>query len=235
MKRAFYETETVKNGWSVRELKRQVDSMLFERVGLSKDKEGVLRLAQEGHLITQPSELFKDPYVLEFTGLAEKPRYVESDLETALLDHLREFLLELGQGFCFEARQKRITVGNEHDYVDLVFYHRVLRCHVLMDLKTRKFRPADAGQMNFYLNYYRDEVRVGGDNLPVGLILCTDRERVHVEYATAGLDNQVFVSRYLVALPSIEQLETFLVNERRRLSDEISEIEHKEKEQQPQG
>lgn len=219
LKRAFYEVETLKNKWSVRELKRQMNSMLFDRVGLSKDKRGVLDLAKQGQLVASPPDVFKDPYVLEFTGLAERPHYVESDLEQALLDHLQAFLLELGEGFCFEARQRRITVGGDHDYIDLVFYHRLLRCHVLIDLKTRKFRPSDAGQMNFYLNYYRQEVMPEGDNLPVGLILCTDRERVHVEYATAGLDNQVFVSRYLLALPSVEQLEAFLAEERLKLLD----------------
>lgn len=217
LKRAFYEIETFKNNWSVRELKRQINSMLFERVGLSKDKQGVLELAKQGQLITQPSELFKDPYVLEFTGLAERPHYVESDLETALLNHLQRFLLELGHGFCFEARQQRVTVDGEHDYIDLVFYHRLLRCHVLIDLKIRKFRPADAGQMNFYLNFYRERVMAPGDSPPVGLILCTERDRVHVEYATAGLDNQVFVSRYLVTLPSVAQLERFLGEERDKL------------------
>lgn len=219
--RAFYEIETVKNRWSVPELKRQVASLLFERVGLSKDKKGVLELAKQGQLITQPAELFKDPYVLEFTGLAERPQDIESDLETALLDHLQDFLLELGHGFCFEARQKRITIGTDHDYIDLVFYHRILRCHVLIDLKIRKFRPADAGQMNFYLNYYREHEMAAGDILPVGLILCSDRDRAHVEYATAGLDNRVFVSRYLVALPSAEQLQKFLEQERARLGEQM--------------
>lgn len=166
----------MKSNWSVRELKRQINSMLFERVGLSKDKQGVLKLVGEGQPITSPDTLFEDPYILEFTGLAEKPHYFESDLETALLDHLQAFLLELGQGFCFEARQQRITVGGDHDYIDLVFYHRLLRCHILVDLKTRKLRPADAGQMNFYLNYYREEVMAEGDSPPVGLILCTDRD-----------------------------------------------------------
>lgn len=218
LKRAFYEIEAVKNKWSVREMKRQMDSLLFERVGLSKDKQGMLQLAKQGQLIIRPADLFKDPYVLEFTGLADRPHYVESDLESALLDHLQAFLLELGQGFCFEARQQRITVGTDHDYIDLVFYHRVLRCHVLIDLKIRKFRPADAGQMNFYLNYFRKHVATGGDSPPVGLILCTNRDRVHVEYATAGLDNQVFVSRYLVTLPSVEQLERFLEEERDKLT-----------------
>ncbi|MBM4048258.1 MAG: DUF1016 domain-containing protein [Planctomycetes bacterium] len=229
LKRAFYEIETVKNMWSVRELKRQMDSMLFERVGLSKDKEGLLKLTKQGQLISAPSELFKDPYVLEFTGLAEQPHYVESDLEKALLDHLQAFLLELGQGFCFEARQKRVTIGGDHDYIDLVFYHRLLRCHVLIDLKTRKFRPADAGHMNFYLNYYREEVMPQGDNLPVGLILCTDRERVHVEYATAGLDNQVFVSRYLLALPSVKQLEGFLREEGERFLSQKDSLARRRK------
>src|SRR5262249_23684349 len=158
------------------------------------------------------------PYVLEFTGLPERATYRESDLEQALLDHLRDFLLELGTGFCFEARQKRITIDGEHDYIDLVFYHRILRCHVLIDLKVRRFRHQDAGKMNFYLNYYRHEVMTAGDQPPVGLILCTDKRSTHVQYATSGLSNQIFVSRYLVALPSEEQLRAFLREERRRLA-----------------
>jgi predicted nuclease of restriction endonuclease-like (RecB) superfamily len=150
-KRAFYENECLKSSWSKRELQRQISSLLYERTGLSRDKQAVIERArrQASDARLQISELIRDPYVLEFVGLAEQPRYTESDLETALLDHIQTFLLELGSGFCFEARQKRITVGNEHDYIDLVFYHRLLRCHLLIDLKVRHFQHGDAGQMNF--------------------------------------------------------------------------------------
>ena len=154
-KRAFYENECLRGSWSKRELQRQIGSLLYERTGLSLDKQAVIERArqQASAARLQISELIRDPYVLEFVGLAEQPRYTESDLETALLDHIQGFLLELGSGFCFEARQKRITVGTEHDYIDLVFYHRVLRCHLLIELKVRHFQHSDAGQMNFYLNY----------------------------------------------------------------------------------
>jgi predicted nuclease of restriction endonuclease-like (RecB) superfamily len=159
-------------------------------------------------------KLIRDPYVLEFVGLAEQPRYTESDLETALLDHIQTFLLELGSGFCFEARQKRITVGNEHDYIDLVFYHRLLRCHLLIDLKVRHFQHGDAGQMNFYLNYWKREVTSPEDNPPVGLLLCSDKDQTKVEYAIGGLDHQVFVSRYLVALPEPNEIEKLIERDR---------------------
>jgi len=152
------------------------------------------------------ADLIRDPYVLEFTGLAAQPRYRESELEQALLDHLASFLLELGTGFCLEARQRRITVGNEHDWIDLVFYHRVLRCHLLIDLKVRPFSHADAGQMNFYLNWWTANALGKGDQPPVGLILCTAKDAVKVEYATAGLDRKLFVSRYQVALPTVDAL-----------------------------
>lgn len=159
-------------------------------------------------------DLIRDPYVLEFTGLGERPEYSEEDLESALLDHLQRFLLELGTGFCFEARQFRITTGNKHQRVDLVFYHRRLRCHVLIDLKIRAFQPADAGQMNFYVNWFKANMMAGGDNPPVGIILCSGRDHTDVEFATAGMDSKLFVSRYLVALPSAEQLKALLEADR---------------------
>ena len=154
-KRAFYENECLKGNWSVRQLQRQIGSLLYERTGLSTDKAAVIRRAHRQEPSADIADLIRDPYVLEFTGLAERPEYTESDLERALLDHLQHFLLELGTGFCFEARQKRITVGTKHDYIDLVFYHRRLRCHVLLDLKVRPFKHGDAGQMNFYLNWWK--------------------------------------------------------------------------------
>jgi len=216
LKRAFYENECLKGNWSVRQLQRQIGSLLFERTGLSTDKAAVLQRARRQEPPQAIKDIIRDPYVLEFTGLAELPNYTESDLEKALLDHLQKFLLELGAGFLFEARQRRITVGNEHDYLDLVFYHRHLRCHVLLDLKIRPFRHADAGQMNFYLNWWKQNVTAPGELPPVGIILCSDKDHTKVEFATAGMDNQLFVSRYLVALPSAEQLQRFVEHDRAR-------------------
>jgi predicted nuclease of restriction endonuclease-like (RecB) superfamily len=215
-KRAFYENECLKGHWSKRQLQRQIGSLLYERSALSTDREAVIERARQQAMETpgQIADLIRDPYILEFTGLTERPHYLEADLEKALLDHLQSFLLELGTGFCFEARQRRVTVGNEHDYLDLVFYHRILRCHLLIDLKIRPFRHGDAGQMNFYLNYWKDQVMAEGDNPPVGLLLCTDKDQTKVEYATGGLDHQIFVSRYLVALPKPEQLEQLIETDR---------------------
>jgi predicted nuclease of restriction endonuclease-like (RecB) superfamily len=216
-KRAFYENECLNGQWSVRQLQRQIGSLLFERTGLSKDKAAVIRRVHRQESTANTADLLRDPYVLEFTGLGERVEYSESDLEKALLDHLQQFLLELGTGFCFEARQKRITVGTKHDYIDLVFYQRRVRCHVLVDLKTRPFTHGDAGQMNFYLNWWKKNGTERGDNPPVGIILCSDREKTEVEFATAGMDNTLFVSRYLVALPSAEQLREFIERDRKRI------------------
>lgn len=223
LKRAFYEVEGIKGYWSVPQLKRQIESLLYERTGLSRNKAGVVEAANRQNSPAHIEDLLRDPYVLEFTGLPERHEYSETDLETALLDHIQSFLLELGNGFCFEARQKRITLDNEHDRVDLVFYHRILRCHALIDLKVRKFRSSDAGQMNFYLNYFRENVMAEGDNPPVGLILCTDREETRVKYATAGMDNQMFVSKYLTALPSEEKIREFLQSDRDRTENVLRE------------
>ncbi|NBB81233.1 MAG: DUF1016 family protein [Verrucomicrobia bacterium] len=207
-KRAFYENECLKGNWSVRQLQRQIGSLLYERTALSTDKETVIQAGrnQAGEVPLAMDSLIRDPYVLEFAGLAERPHYLESDLEKALLDHLQAFLLELGNGFCFEARQKRVSVGNEHDYIDLVFYHRKLRSHLLVDLKIRAFQHGDAGQMNYYLNYWKDQMMEPDDNLPVGLILCADRDQTKAQYATSGMDQQLFVSRYLTKLPSPDEI-----------------------------
>ncbi|MDX1972797.1 MAG: PDDEXK nuclease domain-containing protein [Candidatus Sumerlaeia bacterium] len=213
LQRAFYELECLKSGWSVRELKRQRDSMLFERVGLSKDKSAVLALATEGRLVDSPETILRDPYVLEFTGLQKQAAYSESQLEAALLLHLERFLLELGRDFCFVERQTRITVGGRHHYLDLLFYHRRLRCLVAIELKLGEFHHESAGQMNFYLNYLQENLTNEGENSPVGIILCANKDAEEVHYATAGLDRAVFVSRYLVALPSEEMLRDFLRRE----------------------
>jgi predicted nuclease of restriction endonuclease-like (RecB) superfamily len=213
-KRAFYENELLKGHWSQRQLQRQIGSLLFERTGLSANKKSVIERARRQEPRETIQDVLRDPYILEFTGLAELPSYSEDELESALLDHLQKFLLELGQGFCFEARQFRMTEGRRHHRVDLVFYHRILRCHVLIDLKIRAFKPADAGQMNFYVNWFKANMAQLGDNPPVGILLCSDRDGAEVEFATAGMDNKLFVSRYLKALPSAEQLKAFLERDR---------------------
>lgn len=219
-KRAFYENECLREGWSVRELQRQIESLLYERTGLSTNKKAVIERARKQAKSAQPesiAELMRDPYILEFTGLAERPEYSENDLETALLDHLQRFLLELGKGFCFEARQFRMTEGRKHHRVDLVFYHRVLRCHVLLDLKTRGFKPEDAGQMNFYLNWFKARMMHEADNPPVGILLCTDKDGTEVEFATAGMDQKLFVSRYLTSLPTADQLRELVEADRAQM------------------
>ena len=205
LKRAFYEKEAIKGQWEARFLERQINSLLIERMGLSTDKEALLTSLKTE--IESIEDTIKDPYILEFTGFKELTKYSENDLEEALLDKIQNFLQELGTGFCFEGRQKRITIDGEHDRVDLVFYHRILKCHVLIDLKVRKFKHSDSGQMNYYLNYYKHEVMQATDNPPIGIILCTEKgSEKKVLYATAGLDSQIFVSKYQVELPKEEDL-----------------------------
>jgi len=215
IKRVFYETETIVNNWSVRELQRAMDSMLFERTGLSKDKEAVLEKHRKGTGLT-PKDIFRSPYMLDFLGLEEKPEYVETDLEGAIIAHLQSFLLEMGRGFCFEARQKRITFDNTHYRIDLVFYHRLLRCHVLIDLKMGKFTPGDAGQMHMYLNYFKENEAGEGDNPPIGIILCADKSETLVKYATAGLPQPIFVSKYMTNLPSERELKGIIEEEQQK-------------------
>ncbi|MBM3238072.1 DUF1016 domain-containing protein [Candidatus Poribacteria bacterium] len=222
LKRSFYEVETLKNRWSVRELKRQIDSLLFERIGLSRAKEEVLELAKRGEIVTTPEEMIRDPYVFEFLGLKEKLVVTEQQLESALLDHLQDFLIEMGKGFCFAARQKRVTINNQHYYIDLVLFNRKLKCLVLIDLKMGEFTHQDAGQMNFYLNYAKAEEMEEGENPPVGIILCASKDETHVEYALGGMDNHLFVSRYLLELPTKEQLEAFVQREKRVLEQQLN-------------
>ena len=217
IKRAFYELESIKGNWSLRELKRQTQSMLYERIGLSQDKDAVLALASKGQLIDSPTNIIRDPYILEFLGLEERATYSESDLEQALIDHLQQFMQELGRDFCFVERQFRITVAGEHYYLDLLFYHRALQCLIAIELKLGEFRHEYAGQMNVYLNYLKVNVAYPHENLPVGILLCAQKDAEAVHYATAGMDNQLFVSRYLVALPSEETLKQWLREEKSRL------------------
>ncbi|MBU1112034.1 MAG: PDDEXK nuclease domain-containing protein [Nanoarchaeota archaeon] len=205
--RSFYEKQCVKENWSVRELKRQINSMLFERIALSKDKEGVLELSKEGHTIRKADDLIKDPYVLEFLKIPENHKYSEKELEQKIIDNLQKFLLELGKGFTFVARQFRITLGNKHYFVDLVFYHRILKCFVLIDLKIGKVDHGDIGQINMYLNYFKAEEMTIGDNKPIGIILSADKDHLLVKYAIGGMSNKLFVSKYKLYLPSKEELE----------------------------
>ena len=210
LERNFYEIETVKNNWSSRELDRQINSLLFERLSLSRNKKKVIELSQKGQIIENPEDVIKNPYILEFLGIPEKSYYVEKQLEQKLIDHLQEFVLELGKGFTFVARQKRLTIDNEHYYIDLVFYHRILKCLILIDLKIGSIDHKDVGQMNFYLNYIKDKEMVDGENPPIGIILCTEKNKskVFVEYALGGISNKIFVSKYKLYLPTKKELET---------------------------
>ena len=208
-KRSFYEKEAVNSNWSVRELKRQIDSSLYERLLLSNgdaNKEKVLSLAQKGIEINQPADIIRDPYVFEFLGISEDKPVLESDLEAALVRQIENFLLELGRGFMFVGTQQRVPVGNTKRYVDMVFYNKIFRAYVLIELKTVPFSPEAAGQLNMYLNYYATEVNDVDDNPPIGLILCTDKNNIDVEYALGGLSNQIFASKYVLYLPDKEQL-----------------------------
>jgi predicted nuclease of restriction endonuclease-like (RecB) superfamily len=216
--RAFYEIEAIDNNWSARELERQIDSLLYERLALSKDKKGLMRLARKGQEIQQPADVFKDPVVIEFLGLPESPRLVESELEAALLDNLQAFLLELGKGFAFVARQQRLTLDGDHFYIDLVFYHTILKCFVLIDLKTGKLTHQDLGQLQLYVNFYDRERCTEGDNPTLGLILCTDKNDAVVKY-TLGPEQsrKIFASRYKLYLPSEEELREEIRREVRRL------------------
>ena len=203
----FYEKQTIKENWSVRELKRQINSLLFERLALSKDKKGVLQLSEQGLIITEAKDIVKDPYVLEFLQIQEEQRMSESKLEQKIIDNLQKFLLELGQGFSFVGRQYRITLANDHYYVDLVFYHRILKCFVLIDLKIKHVKHYDIGQMNMYLNYFKTEESTEDDNPPIGIVLGADKNDILVEYAIGGISNNIFVSKYQLYLPDRKVLE----------------------------
>lgn len=208
-KRSFYERECERSGWSVRELKRQISTSLFERLLLSDgkaNKEKVLELAEKGQEIASPEDIVKDPYVFEFLGLPDKKPILESDLEKALVKQIEDFLLELGRGFMFVGTQQRVTLNNTHYYVDMVFYNKELHAYVLIELKTAKLMPEAVGQINMYLNYYDAEVNEEGDNPPIGIILCTDKNNVTAEYALGGLSNNIFASTYTYVIPDKERL-----------------------------
>lgn len=207
--RDFYEKETINSNWSIRELKRQIDTSLFERLLLSAgndNKKKVLELASQGITYNKPNDILKDPYVFEFLGVAENKPILEKDLEKALIDKIEHFLLELGRGFMFVGSQQRITLGNIHYYVDMVFYNKILKAYVLIDLKMGQLRPENIGQMNMYVNYYASEINDDGDEKPIGIILCTDTSKVVAEFALGGLENQIFASKYTYYIPDKEQL-----------------------------
>lgn len=212
LERSFYERQTVNENWSVRELQRQIDSALFLRLAVSRDKEGILSLAQRGIEIQKPEDVIKSTYTLEFLNLPEPKQYTESDLEQRLIDNLQKFLLELGKGFTFVGRQYKITINNVHYHVDLVFYHRILKCFVLIDLKKNSVRHEDIGQMNMYLGYFVAEENMPDDNAPIGIIMSRNKDELLVEYATYGMDSNLFVSKYELYLPNREDLERLVSN-----------------------
>lgn len=210
MEMGFYIKQCEKERWSVRELKRQMKSMLFHRLALSKDKKGVMELALQGQQLSTAEDVIRDPYVLDFAGLPDRHRYTESQLEEALMKNLEVFLLELGKGFAFIGRQQRISLAGRHYYVDLVFYHRILKCFVLIDLKRGEIQHEDIGQMNLYLNYYKAEENVEGDNEPIGIVLGASKDQLTMEYAMNGISNQIFAAQYQLYLPKREELQARL-------------------------
>jgi predicted nuclease of restriction endonuclease-like (RecB) superfamily len=207
--RSFYEKECLNAHWSVRELRRQIDSALFQRLLLSDgilNKRKVLEFAQKGQVIERPEDIIKEPYVLEFLGLPDNKPSKESELEKRLVERIEDFLLELGRGFMFVGTQQRVTIGNIHYFVDMVFYNKILKAYVLIDLKIGKFRLESAGQMNGYVNYYKTEINEPGDNPPIGIILCADKDEIVAEFALGGLENRIFASKYTYYIPDKEQL-----------------------------
>lgn len=219
LERQFYETQTQIENWNVRELQRQKRSSLFLRLAVSKDKEGVFKLARQGQIISTPADLVREPYIFEFLKIPEPYHLSESELETRLIDHLQLFLLELGKGFAFVGRQYRITLANKHHYVDLVFYHRILKCFVLIDLKKEKAGYEDVGQMNMYLGYFENEENTEGDNPPVGIVLAKEKDDLLIKYAMHNLSSQLFVKKYQLYLPDKEELRRVIESQ---LSKEMS-------------
>ncbi|MEW5936598.1 MAG: PDDEXK nuclease domain-containing protein [Candidatus Thermoplasmatota archaeon] len=221
LKRTFYEIECIRGNWSVRELKRQIGSLYYERTGLSNDKKKLAELVRSTAETAEPGLAIRDPYVFEFLGLRSKEVMSESALENQLLDKLQEFLLELGTGFCFEARQKRILIGESYHFIDLVLYHRILKCHVLVELKLSEFSHENIGQLNTYVSWYKQHVIAKGDSPPIGILLCTQKDHALVEYALAGMDNRLFVSRYQLELPKKEQIERFIQEQMEELGHDL--------------
>lgn len=218
--RAFYDNQAVNARWSTRELERQVNSLLFERPTLFRDRQGVMDLATKRYELHQPSDLVKDQYVLEFTGIGQDERFVEKDLESTLIDRLQQFLLELGKGFAFMSRQQRITLDGKHFYIDLVFYNRLTRCFVLIDLKVGELTHQDLGQMQMYVNYYHRNMMTEDENPPIGIVLCSDKSDAVVRYTLPKGNKQTFASRYKLYLPSEEELAAELLRERQMIEME---------------
>ena len=217
LKRSFYEIECIRGAWSVRGLKRQISSLYFERSGLSKNPEKLAKLVEQKIRPQAPTDIIKNIYAFEFLDLPIQEVVEESDLEKALLDNLQQFIIELGYGFCFEARQKRILIGEKYYFIDLVFYHRILKCHVLIDLKIGEFEHNDIGQLNTYLNYYRFEILESDDNLPVGILLVAEKDHALVKYATAGMDENLFIKEYMLKLPEAKILKQYIEKELKEL------------------
>lgn len=211
LKRAFYEQETIRGCWTSRELDRQVSSQYYERMGLSKDKKALQRLTAKNAQQVTPRDILHNPVTLEFLGMEQQDVYTETKLETAILNNLQRFLLEMGRGFCFEYRQKRILIDQDYFKADLIFYHRILKCHVIIDLKIDRFRHEYASQLNLYMNYYKHEVMQDDDNPPIGLLLCTDYGETTVQYATEGLSQNLFVSKYRLQLPSEDDIRKYML------------------------
>ncbi|MBR5081606.1 MAG: DUF1016 family protein [Bacteroidales bacterium] len=211
LKRAFYEQETIRGCWTVTELDRQVSSQYYERMGMSKEKKALQRLTAQNAQQLTPRDIIHNPVSLEFLGLPSQDVVTETKLETTILDHLQMVLMEMGRGFCFEARQKRILIDQDYFKADLIFYHRILKCHVIIDLKIDRFRHEYASQLNLYMNYYKHEVMQADDNPPIGLLLCTDYGVTTVQYATEGLSQNLFVSKYRLQLPSEEEMRQYLL------------------------
>ena len=220
LKRTFYELECIKGTWNVRELKRQIASLYFERSGLSQNPEKLAELVQQKIQPQQAKDIIKNIYAFEFLDLGIQSVVEESDLETALLNNLQQFIIELGNGFCLEARQKRILIGDTYYFIDLVFYHRILKCHVVVELKIGAFEHGDIGQLNTYLNFFKSEIAEKNDNPPVGILLVAEKDYALVKYATADMDENLFVQQYLVQLPSQEQLIKHIENELKHFNHE---------------
>lgn len=220
LERGFYEQQAIAERWSVSELKRQKASSLFLRLAASKDKAGILQLARQGQVVAQPEDVLREPYVFEFLKIPETGLVSETQLETALSQHLQQFLLELGKGFTFVGRQYRITLGGSHYRVDLVFYHRILRCFVLIDLKLGNVQHHDIGQMNLYLGYFAKEENQPDDNPPIGIILSRHKDELLVEYATYQMNSQLFVQKYQLYLPDREELQREIEQTLREAAEE---------------
>ncbi len=227
--RNFYLEECINSSWSTRELERQICSLLFERLALSRDKKGVLELAKKGHHIAVPSDIVKDPYVLEFLGLEKHGKHLEKDIEQALIDKLQHFLLELGKGFSFVARQQRITLDGDHFYIDLVFYNRLTRCYVLIDLKVGKLTHQDIGQMQMYVNYYKRTQMVDGENEPIGILLCAEKNKAVVKFTLPEGQKQIYISKYISYLPTEEELRAEIMREKELIEMELKLLKSKGK------